>query len=115
MAAVLRFDNIDVDGTAVAETEFVSGSGRLTLTGDDVTTTTADGRIQHDRRILNLRAECSLYGDYNSLETDNGLGVVCQFLRGTSTVKTATMAVSVVVSGDVADKQSRVSFVGDAG
>jgi len=114
MAATLRFDNIDVGGTAVAAANFVSGSGRITLAGDDVTTTTADGRIQNDRRALNLRGECSLYGDYTALETDNGLGVTCQFLRGTNVIKTATMAVSVAMAGDVADQISRLTFIGDA-
>ena len=77
-------------------------------------TTTADGRIQHDRRALNLRAECSCYGDQCALETDNGLGVAVIFKRGTATVKSATMAVSCAVSDVDGASISRMTFVGDA-
>ena len=115
MAATLRFDNLTIAGTAIAASAFVSGSGRLSLTGDDVATTTADGRIHNDRRCLNARAECSAYGDQCALETDNGLGVACVFKRGTNTVRSATMAVSVAVSDAVDGAEiSRLTFVGDA-
>lgn len=113
MAAVLRFDNLTIAGTAIATSAFVSGSGRLTLAGDDVATSTADGRIHNDRRCLNTRAECTLYGDQTAFETDNGLGVAVVFKRGTNTVKSATMAVSVAVSDVGGASLSRCTFVGD--
>lgn len=113
MASVLRFDNMTIDGTAVAASVFVSGSGRIMHGGDDVTTTTADGRIQHDRRAYNPRAECSLYGDQTAFETDDGLGVPCVFKRGTNTVNSYTCAVSAAVSDVDGASITRLTFVAD--
>jgi hypothetical protein len=112
MAASLRFDSVSIAGTTNASSVFVSGSGRLNLLGDDSAVTTADHRIQHDRRAQNMRAEFTLYGDLTAQETPGGLGVACVFYRGTATVKSATMAVQTVYNSN--DRTTRMTLTADA-
>lgn len=112
MATYLRFDNVSIDGTAIATSSFVSHSGRLTLTGDDGAVSTADGRIHNFRRMVNKRGECTLYGDQTAYETAGpSLGVTCIFKRGTSTVQTWTATVSATYNNN--DRTTQMSFIGD--
>jgi len=119
MATQLRFDNMTIDGTAIAVASFVSHSGRITLTGDDGAVSTADGKIHNFRRAINFRAEAEYYGDARAFETDGpGLGVTVGFLRaaagldifpdGTDVVSTITALVD--VEYDEANKTSRLSI-----
>lgn len=94
MASRLRFDNCVLGTNTIAAAAFVSGSGRITLAGDDGKVTTGAGRIHNFRRTITPKAECELYGDQTVVETAPGLGVTCAFKRGTTTVKSFTAVVS---------------------
>ena len=71
MATVLPFNSITVGGTQVAgPDDFVYGSGRITLKGDDGAVTTADGKIHNYRTALHPEGSCELRGD----KRDKGTG-----------------------------------------
>jgi len=111
MASELRFDNCVLGSTTVTTAEFLSGSGRIMLAGDDESNTTADGRIHWNRRKVNPSAECALYGDKTTVESAVGLGVVSTFKRTTSTVKSFTGTVAAVY--DVSQGTTRISVKGN--
>jgi len=111
MATLLRFDNATLGTNTVAAAEFVSGSGRITLSGDDGRVTTGDGRIHNFRRTITPRAECELYGDKTSLESAVGLGVECTFKRGTNAVYTAFTG-TVAVQYNKNSETSRITVTG---
>ena len=119
MATQLRFDNMTIDGTAIAAASFVSNSGRITLTGDDGAVSTADGKIQNFRRALNFRAEAEYYGNAQAYETDGpGLGKTVAFLRGTNALTifpsgtSVVSTVTAIVSSEYSDqnKTSRLTI-----
>ena len=95
MASYLPIDNATIDGNAIATSAFVHNTGRLTLNGDDVAVTTADGRIHNIRKKVNARFEFQAYGDQTALETAaQSLGVTCVLKRDSTTVKTGTAVAS---------------------
>lgn len=113
MATMLRFDSAKIDGTSVTTAEFVSGSGRITYTGDDVAVTTADGKIHNDRRAKTFSAEFQMYGDGKAFETPVGLGVPVSFYRGTATTAIATFTAVVQSTYSANDRTSRISITAD--
>lgn len=110
MASLLRFDNCALGTNTLAATSFVTGSGRVAMAGDDGKVTTADGRIHNFRRTITPKADCELYGNQTVVETAVGLGVVCTFKRGTTTVKTFTGVVTAQYQDNT--KTTKVSVVG---
>lgn len=64
MATVLPFNKIEIGSTVVAGPEdFIYGSGRLSLKGDDNAVTTADGKIHNYRSAQHPEAACEVRGD----------------------------------------------------
>lgn len=64
MATVLPFNQIKIGSTVVAgPDDFIYGTGRLSLKGDDNAVTTADGKIHNYRAALHPEASCELRGD----------------------------------------------------
>jgi hypothetical protein len=94
MASVLPFDNAVFGSTPVSASEFVHGSGSITLKGEDTNTTTADGRIHNDRIAENFEASCELRGDKTSLDSPAGTGEPIVFKAGTGTVLSGNGIVS---------------------
>lgn len=110
--SLLRFDNIEIDSTAVGTDEFVSGSGRLSLVGEDAPpVTTSDGRIHHARRKVVPRLECELYGDKTALQSSTGLGVTVEVLRGVTSLKSFTAVVTAVYNES--SRTTRITAAGD--
>jgi hypothetical protein len=70
MACVLPFNQISIDGVVVASpSDFIYGSGSLTLSGQDSAITTADGQIHNYRAALTPSARCEFRGDARSKDT----------------------------------------------
>lgn len=70
MASVLPFNNIKVGGVKIAGPEdFIYGSGRLSLTGEDAANTTADGIIHNYRSALTMSSNFDLRGDKRSVDS----------------------------------------------
>jgi hypothetical protein len=111
MASILPFDNATLDGTTVAASDFVHGSGQYTEAGQDIQTTTADGKIHHDRQSVTRRASMELYGDKTSLNSAVGLGVTCVLKRSSSTITTFTGIVSATYNES--SKTTRIEIAGD--
>jgi len=64
MATVLPFNQIKIGSAVVAGPEdFIYGTGRLSLKGDDNAVTTADGKIHNYRASLHPESSCEVRGD----------------------------------------------------
>lgn len=111
MASVTTFDNLSIDGVAVPAADFVAGSGSFKETGKDIETTTADGKMHHDRQSIKPEAACSLYGNKESLNSPAGLGQAIVIKRGAVTVKSFTGIIS--AEYDSASRQTKLTLTGD--
>lgn len=70
MATVLPFNQIKIGSTVVAgPADFIYGTGRLTLKGDDNAVTTADGKIHNYRASLHPEGSCEVRGDKRAKST----------------------------------------------
>jgi hypothetical protein len=70
MATVLPFNQIKVGSTVVAgPDDFIYGTGRCSLKGDDNAVTTADGKIHNYRSSLHPEASVEVRGDKRAKAT----------------------------------------------
>jgi len=107
----LPFNNATIGGTTVSTSDFVHGSGTLTENGQDVATTTADGRIHNDRQAVNIQAEMELYGDKTTLNSDVGLSEAIVLKQDSDTVKSVNGIVTATYNKQ--SRTTRVSIQGD--
>ena len=111
MASVLPFDNAVIGSQTIPASEFVSGSGSITLKGEDTATTTSDGRIHNDRVAVNSDSSFELYGDHTDLDSGTGLGDSVVYKNGSTEVFSGTGLVSAEYSKE--KHTTSISISGD--
>lgn len=116
MAALLPFDYASIDGDAVPQTLFVFGSGTISSTDQDITVTTADGRIHNIRQAVSKSATFQAYGNLRDtyLMTTPSLSVAIVLKRGGSGGTTVLSGNGVVdISYDKASETSTFNITMD--
>jgi len=82
MSSLLPFDHAYLGASHLPPGTFLPGSATYTERGRDLATTTADGRIHHDRLAILRSANFTLRGDHTSLDTADGPPVIVTLCRG---------------------------------
>lgn len=122
MASVLPFNQIKIGSTVVAgPSNFIYGTGKLTLKGDDNAVTTADGKIHNYRVALHPEGNVEVRGDKRSYDTGQTekwptlsssieLGYVAAKGETATVVKTFSGIISVEYDGE--NNKSTISING---
>ena len=123
MATVLPFNSISVGGTQIAgPDDFIYGSGRLSLKGEDSAVTTADGKIHNFRSALSPEGSCELRGDKRSVGTGEstkwptmGTTVTFGYVASRGASATTVYECSAILSPEYDAEQNKttVSIKGD--
>ena len=124
MATVLPFNKIILDNVVIAgPDDFIYGSGRLTLKGEDSAVTTADGKIHNYRSALSPEASVELRGNKCAKATGQtekwptaGGAIKLQLassLSDASPVDVAEFNGIISVEYDAEQNKSTVSITGD--
>ncbi len=66
MASIIPFNNATINSVPVATSEMVHGSCNYVKNGQDVATTTSDGRIHNDRIVI-TKETCKNNLKYNAM------------------------------------------------
>lgn len=112
MASILPFDNATINGTPVAASAFVHGSGSLQEKGSDKAVTTSDGRIHNHREAINREASFEAHGDQTSLGGNTrSVGVAIVLKNGVTTV--ASFNGIVTATYNDSSKTTSFSIAGD--
>lgn len=111
MPSKLPFNKATIAGVTVDVDEFVSGSGSVTLSGEDSNVTTADSRIHNDRLVSHWEGSFEVYGDRTDLDSGAGLGnAVALFLDDTE-IHSGTGIVTAEYNDE--NKTTSISINGD--
>lgn len=90
MQSIIPFNNAIINSVPVTTAQMVHGSCNYVKNGQDVATTTSDGRIHNDRIVVTKDISFECYGDKTTLESAIGLGAVVVLKYDTTTVDTVT-------------------------
>jgi len=108
MASVIPFNNATINGVSVTTAEILHGSCNYVKNGQDVATTTADGRIHNDRTVVTKDITFECYGDKTSLESTVGLGTTVVLKYDSTTVDTVTGIVTASYDSNTKTTQIKV-------
>lgn len=110
-SSVIAFNKISIDGLVISDSEFVSGSGSLSIRGNDRNVVTADGVIHHFRISRSAGVSFRVYGDKSSLSSPLGEAVAVNVYRDDSLIHSFQGIVTINYSSDPA--LSSVSISGN--
>ncbi len=96
----IAFNKVVVDSTAISGSEFVSGSGLLSLRGNDKSVATADGIIHYFRISLTPELSFQVFGDKISLSSPPGEAVSVSVYQNEKQIYTFQGLVTVTRSSD---------------
>jgi len=111
MPSIIPFNNAIINSVPVATSEMIHGSCNYIKNGQDVATTTSDGRIHNDRIVVTKDISFECYGDKTALESAVGLGVAVVLKYDTTTVDTVTGVTT--ASYDSSSKTTQVKIYVD--
>ncbi len=98
----IAFNKVVVDSTAISGSEFVSGSGLLSLRGNDKSVATADGIIHYFRISLTPELSFQVFGDKISLSSPPGEAVSVSVYQNEKQIYAFQGLVTVTRSSDPA-------------
>ncbi len=111
MPSLLPFDNALIGDHHLPAELVLPGSGTYQERGRDIATTTADGRIHHDRQAVDIRARLELRGDHTHLDTLPATTDTITLRRGSTVIATFTGLVS--ASWSDRTRTTILDFAGD--
>lgn len=90
MAKVLPFDNAVINGQTIASSEFVFGSGSIQARPQEISVTTADGKVHNATLSEVYAASFDMWGDVRDdiRVTTPSVGVTCTLKKAATTVLT---------------------------
>lgn len=108
------FNKVSVNGSLIADEDFMRGTGVITLTGVDEQYVTDDHKIHNVRLNQKNKAEFVLFGDYSYLNTNptvNNFGGTHIFYLDSD--KIATFNGVVTAEWDEKERETRITIDGE--
>lgn len=118
MATVLPFNNITIGGVQVAgPDDFIYGTGRINLKGEDTAVTTADGKIHNYRTALSPEGSVEVRGNKCAKATGQtekwptaGGALVLGFVSSSGATPTEVASFSGIISAEYDGEQNKTTL-----